>query len=491
MTSVSASTPVNRWTALAPRRPPSFMDALRLFLAGVGSSGWKPLQVMVGMLSVMLVPIFVVPIFARDLGWPLQVAAFGALPILAMTTVAFRVAGAPSLAFMASLPLRHPGKWLTLVPACTLALVVVVLFSIVGRLPVPAMLTVLGCGWWAVALGLRFAGRRLAWMGVVVLLAWADAGAARLAFSAAGWWLAAAVSLTMALIGLGTARDRVAAVVSGPGTSAAARRRVGSARGLFSSPARARRPGLLQVTRQLWVLPAPGLLVGLLLCVNLPVALLFAAVGPLPTLSFTWLMLIAPVSSLIASAYAPNADEFLRTRPLRSAWLIAGTVLPWTLIILLLPAVTLFKVPVDALSASLQSRDPGFGFTHRAQVTYLREIIGATWLPAPATRGLISPEIWARLRPLLYLHVLRLAILMLALLFAMTGATIAASWKATGAGRWSRVVLILATAGAALPCVDLARVWHVRWPTAPLWLSVALFFAAVASMFPVWGRPRR
>jgi hypothetical protein len=476
-------------TLARPSRP-SFQQVLALFMSGLAAKNAAPLVWMGGTLCM------VVTLLAVSRSADFWFATVIGPPSLVSATIAFELAGAQALAFIKVLPLGRATKWLALLPPCGLLLALAVLAAALRHFSIPVALTLLGSAWWAVSIGHRFAGRRARWLWLGVPLSFLGAAAAQIAFASGGWWLAAIVSQTMALVSLAVARDRVGDLLAGAAApSRGSRRRAriaaasSSSRASWRSPSRAPQPSLLQVTRGVWSLSLPrGFWIWSLV---LPMPIILALRERLPVMSMFWYATIIPMSSMIALAHAPAAREFLRTRPLRRGWLLAGTVAPWTLFSLWQPVIAFLRVRSGVLRGGLdQAHDP-LVLSRDEQLRYLREVIGATWFPAAAARGPLSPEVWAALQPLLYQHVLRMAILTLALVFSITAATITDSHhRASGARRWPNRLLAVVTFLAILPYINRFALWHARWTAPPIWLSVVLALAGMISMWRAIEQPR-
>jgi hypothetical protein len=221
---------------------------------------------------------------------------------------------------------------------------------------------------------------------------------------------------------------------------------------------------------------------------NVPVALIFVAVNRLPMMSFFWVMLIPPLAAVMNQARSQPALEFLTTRPLRPGWLAAGTIAPWALIALLFPLAALLSLRAGGLSQGLE---PSGSFTLPDQTRYLREVVGAHWLSAEAaTSHPFAPEVWLSLQPLLYQHVLRLALLTLAAIFSISGFTGVTSRRLTGGARGraeaiargARLLLLLVTCAAVLTCSQFINLWHHRLVAIPIWLCGVLALAGAASL---------
>ena len=196
-------------------------------------------------------------------------------------------------------------------------------------------------------------------------------------------------------------------------------------------------------------------------------------------MSMLWVILIPVLAAAISQARSPQALEFLATRPLRPGWLAAGTVVPWALIALLVPLATLLNLRWGGLSQGLEKS--GF-LTVPDQARYLREVVGAHWLSADAaTSHPFPPEVWSALQPLLYQHVLRLALLTLALLFSISGFIGVAS-RVDKIARGLRLILLVVTSAAVLTCSQLINMWPHRLVTIPLWLCGVLALGGAASL---------
>src|SRR5262249_49452606 len=122
---------------------------------------------------------------------------------------------------------------------------------------------------------------------------------------------------------------------------------------------------------------------------------------------------------MLATAYSGDMHEFLTPRPFDRRQRFVGSVLPALVLALLLPAISPCFFSLDWFN-----HDGLIGlFTHRTLdvrvVGYMRRVLGATFLPEAWPAAGLAPELWTRLHPLLYLDVLRTALVSLAMVFGV------------------------------------------------------------------------
>ena len=113
-------------------------------------------------------------------------------------------------------------------------------------------------------------------------------------------------------------------------------------------------------------------------------------------------------------------------------------------------------------------------------VAYLRGVLGATFLPEKWPAGGLPVELWVRLRPLLYLDILRSALLMLTLGLAL------APYISSGAKDRPPVSIALALLAFAA-AMRLGMTWTRSLPVPPLWFAALLAALAIGDS---WRRAR-
>jgi hypothetical protein len=179
--------------------------------------------------------------------------------------------------------------------------------------------------------------------------------------------------------------------------------------------------------------------------------------------------------------------------------LTAATIVPWALIALLLPLSTWLSLRSGELNQGLETSGL---FALPDQTRYLREVIGANWLSAEAALSHpFPPDVWIRQQPLLYQHVLRLALLTLAAMFSISGFVgvtprrlSAGSGRVDSIARGVRLLLLVVTGAAVVMCSQLNSLWHYHLIFLPLWLCGVLALAGAASLrlpSPARTVPRR
>jgi hypothetical protein len=123
-------------------------------------------------------------------------------------------------------------------------------------------------------------------------------------------------------------------------------------------------------------------------------------------------------ANAMSRACGGDTSEFLRTRPFDGAQRFVGGLLPPLALALLAPIAALCFVNLEWFNhAGLIGL-----FKHQTltadDLRYLREVLGATFMPEKWPAEGLSTDLWGRLRPFLYVDVLRTALLIAALFFA-------------------------------------------------------------------------
>ena len=346
-----------------------------------------------------------------------------------MSTVIIEGLGAPKLAFLALVPHPVDNKWLVLAPGCAGAIVPAVVQAVFGKLPAVSSLPMLGCALWTVG-----AMRWLRYVPVAFglpLLALAPV-AAWGAYSVGGWGAASVAALALGIVAI--AFQGPLTFEDGPRWAqlfARVRDDVRIPREAASRADRERAAWLASAVRFLLICTAQ------LRRFKLVAALLvtaFALIQPLPGPAlFIWIPFVPWPS--FSQTYSHETFEFLRPLPF-SRWrrFFGGAVIP-LIATLAAPLVMTAYVDLDWINHEGWSRwlfkSP---HAHQSTLAYLREIMGATFLPEKWPAGGLPPEVWPRLRPLLWLDLLRIEALLVAVLFG--GGAMLGGGGALGGKRW-------------------------------------------------------
>jgi len=108
---------------------------------------------------------------------------------------------------------------------------------------------------------------------------------------------------------------------------------------------------------------------------------------------------------------------------------------------------------------------------HDSTLAYLRNVVGATFLPEKWPAGGLSADLWPRLRPLLWLELLRVVVFMFA--FVLGGAHLA------GVGRRGTAATLL---GFAIHITVLLAALASLFPERYAWATRLWFGALVAAV---------
>lgn len=397
-----------------------------------------------------------------------------AMPVLAELTAAIERSASRQLQFTELLPLpRTTTKWIVLVPTGLFVSALVGSLVVLGHIPMADTVPLLGLGWWAIAVGHAFAPRRL-WARIFLmpLACWLAVVASAIVGEQAGDRVASMVAGVLGVLALAVAPAR-------PFSSAAAagRRRSSypprGAPGVHALP-RSRQAGTLSTSFRIWIMTTPRWSRYFLV----PFFIAASVIGCLtsaPMLSSTEVMVAAILSGLLTRARSPSTLAFLQARPFtrRSLWL--GTWLPAIVLVVLPPLSMLLTVQEEWFIGPT-----ALGFTSGGanKLSYLREILGATFLPASLPAGGMPAEIWPALPPLLVRHAFRLALLSLALLFSLAGQAMASARRTDGRALWPGWLSSLLVSAMLVPCLDAARSWRIPWAPPPLWLAGAMALGA-------------
>jgi hypothetical protein len=363
------------------------------------------------------------------------VASVMLAPLLAISAGIIDARARERLAFASLLPRAHSAKWLVLAPLCALASLLVVLSTALPRRSPLVGVAVLGCCWWAIAMG-RWLGRRWWVLPAIPAVALAPL-ATGLTYRAGGWGAAAAVSMALAAVGFllspevrldvaGNRADGRDLAVAGP-------------RSAVSVPG-AQATGFASAIR-LWWLGARHVNRWILICSV--VALVFQLRTSLWMLWSSGFMLLALTMSIaIGKVSKPDRYEFLGALPLTRRRLFAGNILPWLLPALIVPAVLL-------LHLHLQSSRAGWIAGAVARGDRLASLEFHLLVPAiPKTweAGGFPMELWAPLVIALRDQFVGGALYGLALLLAFSAASLVSDRKHVfgAARRWLVYVLLAA-----------------------------------------------
>ena len=397
-------------TAPASSRRGSFFETWRIFAGGAGRT-WGLVFYMVGG--------FVAPLAFMAAHGKGNFLSYAVTIVFCLTAATWQLESemGERLGFLSIVPQPVDTRRLVLVPMCALGLVLALLFAGLGRQPALVALALLGVAWWTAA-GTRWLWKLRFWPLFVLPVLAADPLAAYAVHRAAGWGAAAAVSLVLGIgalvfqprpyVGESVLRrlegGRTAAQVPARGTFHGAISSLAGDRRWFAS---ARRFMEFHVGARAIVLMGS----------------LAAVVGlSFPILGSHLEVLIWPAILLgqsLSTVYSGDMHEFLHARPLTAGQRFVGGALPAMLIPLVVPATAACFVNLDwinhcGLLGLFKRVAP-----NASDVAYLRDVLGATFLPEKWPEAGLAPELWARLRPLLYVDALRAALVIVAILFAV------------------------------------------------------------------------
>ena len=194
-------------------------------------------------------------------------------------------------------------------------------------------------------------------------------------------------------------------------------------------------------------------------------------------------LLIWPVllflGRLPSVSYSGDMHEFLLPRPFRNGPRVVGGVVFPLLLALSLPALGLSFLSQDWFESGGLF---GHVFKHRPpsedDVRYMREILGATFLPANWPTGGLPAALWVQLRPLLLLDALRTALLLIGMVFGLSPLSRADEKPSLGSLQVAPGVAFL------IIFVLFARVTFLatfaKWPVPRLWFLALLAAVAMA-----------
>jgi hypothetical protein len=399
-----------------------------------------------------------------------------AMPLLAALTAAVERSARRQLEFTALLPLpRTTSQWLVLVPSCFVAIALAVSLAAAGHLTIADTVSFFGLGWWAVAVGHALASRRLrSRIFLMPLACWLAVVAYGIVDELAGDWVASTVAVVLGVLAL-------AVVSAGPLERASPTGRRRSSYEPRSAPVihalpRSRRAGTLSTSFRIWLMTTPRwrryLLVGLV------TASLMKSLGSAPMMPSTSIVLVLVLSEGLMRALSPATLAFLRARPFTRRSLALGTWLPCIALVVLSP-LCMFLTIQEAWF--IGPHPLGLAGGGRNKLPYLRDVLGATFLPALLPAEGLPAEVWPALRPLLVRNALRLVLLSLALFFSWAGQGMASARRTDGRALWPGWLSSLLVSAMVVPCLDVARSWRIPWAPPPVWLAGAM--ALVTALF--------
>jgi hypothetical protein len=453
----------------------AFWTAVRLFVSE--NPQWRMGMVLLLMFEgqILLMSLFMPSSqFAR----PHLAPASLYLGVLAIVTAWVDRSGTSRLAFLRLLPFARADRWLVLAPLCALVIPFVLPFAIVKHLPPLAAITIVACCWWAIAFG-RWWARRLVYDLLVLPALVVAPGASYFAFRSGGWPLAAAVAMALAVVGLALSPELNLAPgryhrLWRPRTRTNGRAAVSTAR-----PSEGWLGWLATALRAVWVLDSrPWLRV--LVFVGGGTAGLIACARDFRILDgMIYIWMIVKVGELAKQ----TTLQFFHVRPVSRSQLIAGALVPKLIFLLLLPLAAMVGVRSDVLSyhgLALFSHHPKPA--NAADLASLGHLLGATFLPQTLPASGFDPALWTAVRPLIWLHILKVSLLIYAVVFWFAITEMARDRKWRRPGVWT----VPATVSMILLVMTSALFHAVSMPTPPLWLAGVLAAAAVVT----WWRAK-
>jgi hypothetical protein len=390
---------------------------------------------------------------------------------------------ADRLAFMTLVPQPVPPKWLVLAPVCVGSVAVAAVTAAGGPASIAAAPAVLGCAWW-MAGSARWLHRFGLWAWLGWLLVPLAPLAAYAAYRIAGWGPAAAVGMAFgvgallfqprAYVGRPLPRpgDPTDAPVPAPTPVARRAASVGGQGGSTLSTA----VRFFLVVHE----TSPALLLSLLPIIAFMTAL---------PISGTALQMFALVAAfigpgIVGRAFSRETQEFLVAKPLaRAPRLVGGAMFP-LLIVLLAPAIAACLVNRELFDVGgVLGRVVGRHAPIADDIGYLRDVLGATFIPEKWPAGGLPVELWARLRPLLYMDLARTTCVTLTVFFA-----VAPFQRTRSADRPPRLNVVLGlVALATVLRLSLAAAALRPLPVPPLWFTALLATVSIVA----WVRNTR
>jgi hypothetical protein len=404
-------------TATATPRRASFFDTWRLLIRGGAKGWWLALFVCAG----MMMPRLMTP--HRHIGLWKAFLFDTVLLVFSFSFGTWQYEGevGERLAFLSVIAQPVDLRRLLLVPMGALALVVTAILVGVDRLPPAVALALLGVAWSTIGTT-RWLWRLGGWSWLALPIFAVEPAAVYAAQRFAGWGAAAALSIAWAIavlafqprVYVGEPLSRLMKsdrLRTGP-PARAARRAVSASAGVGGSwLASAARFSRINLTGAGWSYTAAivFIVVATILVGSIP----FIGQG---SIAIFWLPVLA--AAVASRAYSGDMREFLAARPFKARERVGGLVLP-------------LLIPLLAAAAALCAVNPHwvdiggpFGIwkphpPRAAHIRYMREVLGATFLPDQWPAGGLPHHLWVQLRPLLYVDVLRLTLLMVAVFFAV------------------------------------------------------------------------
>jgi hypothetical protein len=382
--------------------------------------------------------------------------------------------------FMNLVPQRVPTRWLLLAPMCALGLLDSIAMVVAGRGPAIAVIAAFGCACWII--GATRWLRRIQYWPLAAPLVLVAPVAAAVVLRAVGWGAATAVSTTLGF----------AAVAVQPGAwlgAGSARRKArGSSKVVARRPVEQRAVSVARRAEASWLVPAAWfmrLVSGPFMRLDVwlfPLAVLGIVTFHYPGCALMLTVFAVPAQG-VAAAFSAEAYDFIGPRPFseRQRW-VGGLAYP-LLVTLGFSALMLPCLSLDWMNGGgLVGRLLNLPFLSQPHIGYLRDVLGATFLPEKWPVEGLSQELWTRVRPLLWLDLFR------ATLFAVAGLFVRATIPLVGGdGKLTRpvspvsfVLLLLVGVGALrLGTGQSLFSWVPPW-----WAAATL--AAVAIAYWLW-----
>jgi hypothetical protein len=139
---------------------------------------------------------------------------------------------------------------------------------------------------------------------------------------------------------------------------------------------------------------------------------------PFPGMGGAFLAVAAMTVLSNVLAYSRDANEFLVPRPLGNGQRLAGSAVFAAFAVLVAPGIAFCLVDRHWIDHGGLGRLLEAGSPNANDIRYLRDVLGATFMPDQWPADGLPLHLWARLRPLLYLDLSRMTLLSVAALFA-------------------------------------------------------------------------
>ncbi|HXU06106.1 MAG TPA: hypothetical protein VN903_34365 [Polyangia bacterium] len=438
----------------------SFLETWRLFASGGATT---KLSVLIGFAAIC------VPAVTSTRPFPFGVLAVMVLVMFAAGACIVEASLTERLAFMSMAPQSVDAKWLVLAPMCVLAIAFTGGLAL-GPLPAIAALTLLGLAWWTIG-SARWLLRLRAGLLMALPILLAGFGATYLAHRAGGWGVAAAVAIVCGIFALAFQPRVVFDAASPPRRRRAASdvEIIAPAReDAVSRTSRDRAPWLMSAVRFLLLNTAQLRRFNIVMFVAMSVFTLTRIVPGMAV--FGW-VLFAPKGA-VNNAYSREQVDFIRARPFSGSQRFFGALVIPLLIALVVPVVMIASTDLDAINnGNLIGRLLDTMPSHDTTLAYLRDALGATFLPEKWPDGGLTQETWLRLRPLLWFDFLRAVAIIVAAMFSAALA---------GSGRFFTYLLFQLPALAAAIRLSMPGVID-RLPVPPLWFTALLAALAIAN----------